>query len=519
MLEAKSRLYDKLSSGKLNEEEKEYNKRYLVRFDKKNKSELNNIPPSEFEDLPDKYPENDDDDYHSDEDDMDRDPGDIWVDYIDCLGRTRKCLQKDLDYLMSKDKDLKKTVEARKINELINETNSEKDTNNDIEDMNEKDEDKDNNKTTQESELISSDMRRELLRQQWEKEEAELRNKSDSYICNVLEARTHGVGYYGFSKDEEERAKQQDALRKLRDETEQKQKKAQELKAMREKQLTARIKAAKNRKRARLGLPPEEEEPEPVPEPKISEEEKKKMEEVKQAEEEKQKVLEEARKHHLRPWDIGKEGVKVHYEMNQEEWVEKKREERPKEFAPPISYRKEFRSVVKNSEIESIDKSLNFTTKKSNKKKQYYMSQRKKLNYEQIGSQKESLNPYKSSISSLNPYKNNEDYEDTSENNLYYEDRKGSFADSHESTDFKEIHQSAPVEPTPIVNLCEETDFDDSLLTDYNRVMQNIQETHSNDLYSEKSSDSEDDRNQGSGVEIAPPPTFEYYGPSHSKKT
>lgn len=73
------------------------------------------------------------------------------------------------------------------------------------------------------------------------------------------EARTHGVGYYGFSKSEDERLKQQDALSKLRQETEQKQKRAQELKMMREKQLAARIKAAKERRRARLGLPPEEE--------------------------------------------------------------------------------------------------------------------------------------------------------------------------------------------------------------------------------------------------------------------
>lgn len=72
------------------------------------------------------------------------------------------------------------------------------------------------------------------------------------------EARTHGVGYYGFSKDEEERAQQQEALRKLREETHAEQKKAQELKALREKQLAERAKAARNRRRARMGLPPEE---------------------------------------------------------------------------------------------------------------------------------------------------------------------------------------------------------------------------------------------------------------------
>lgn len=77
-------------------------------------------------------------------------------------------------------------------------------------------------------------------------------------MCPFSEARTHGVGYYGFSKDEEVRAQQQEALRKLRQETHEEQKKAQELKALREKQLADRAKAARNRRRARMGLPPEE---------------------------------------------------------------------------------------------------------------------------------------------------------------------------------------------------------------------------------------------------------------------
>lgn len=74
----------------------------------------------------------------------------------------------------------------------------------------------------------------------------------------VAEARTHGVGYYQFSKAEEVRKRQQEALKNLRKETEEQQRRAQELKQLREKQLKARVRAAKNRKRARMGLPPEE---------------------------------------------------------------------------------------------------------------------------------------------------------------------------------------------------------------------------------------------------------------------
>lgn len=77
-------------------------------------------------------------------------------------------------------------------------------------------------------------------------------------IC-FLEARVHGVGYYGFSKDEKERARQQEALKKLREETQREQKKAEQLKEMRDRQLATRARAARNRKRARMGLPPEEE--------------------------------------------------------------------------------------------------------------------------------------------------------------------------------------------------------------------------------------------------------------------
>lgn len=73
----------------------------------------------------------------------------------------------------------------------------------------------------------------------------------------LTEARTHGVGYYAFSQDEEERAKQQKELQKLREETAQQQKSNAEQKQLREKQLAARLKAARNRKRTRMGLSPE----------------------------------------------------------------------------------------------------------------------------------------------------------------------------------------------------------------------------------------------------------------------
>lgn len=66
-LEAKAKLYDKLvnSKEKLTDEEAEFNKRYLVQFDKK-KGKISDLPPSDDEDDVDKYPDSDDNDFNSD---------------------------------------------------------------------------------------------------------------------------------------------------------------------------------------------------------------------------------------------------------------------------------------------------------------------------------------------------------------------------------------------------------------------------------------------------------------------
>lgn len=107
------------------------------------------------------------------------------IDYVDCLGRTRKCLQGDLEYLKSKDKELEKIVEAKKratenCVEAVISSNREVDSCEEVQN--------EDNKSTVSSggELLSSDMRRELLRQQWEKEEEELRKKSNIHYQDVL---------------------------------------------------------------------------------------------------------------------------------------------------------------------------------------------------------------------------------------------------------------------------------------------------------------------------------------------
>ena len=70
------------------------------------------------------------------------------------------------------------------------------------------------------------------------------------------EARNHGVGYYAFSNDETERAQQQRELETIRQRTLESQKQREQQRTARENIIAERVKAAKNRQRARLGLPP-----------------------------------------------------------------------------------------------------------------------------------------------------------------------------------------------------------------------------------------------------------------------
>ncbi|CAG2059114.1 unnamed protein product [Timema podura] len=66
----------------------------------------------------------------------------------------------------------------------------------------------------------------------------------------------------------------------------------------------------------------------------------------------------------VRPWDIGKEGVPERPVLSQEEWVDKKREERPEEFAPPPAYLEDYPGSSSLSYLTRPPPSLFFTSKK-----------------------------------------------------------------------------------------------------------------------------------------------------------
>lgn len=144
----------------------------------------------------------------------------------------------------------------------------------------------------------------------------------------------------------EERAKQQKELEAQRRDTLATQKERDTQRTAREKIIAARVRAAKNRQRARLGLPPLSEDAADETAAIADEKAGVVEQEKKDAVEMEEFIKDLERRTHVRPWDVGKSGANVEsvekewtYKaqkepMSQEQWNESKREERKKEFAP-----------------------------------------------------------------------------------------------------------------------------------------------------------------------------------------
>lgn len=180
ILEAKSKFYDKMCStgGALNSDEN-----CLVRFnDKKQEATVSRthsrIGCSSSSDSSSSDNEANDNDNSIDE------SGD-WVEYTDCLGRTRKCLKEDVDFFKKKDLDLADTVAARKEDNFV-EPQPPKwivDTIGDTGVVNECEE---RSIDDDEMSMISNTSKIEDMRQNWEKQEAENINKDYVHYQNVL---------------------------------------------------------------------------------------------------------------------------------------------------------------------------------------------------------------------------------------------------------------------------------------------------------------------------------------------
>ncbi|XP_076231510.1 coiled-coil domain-containing protein 174 [Calliopsis andreniformis] len=305
MLEAKTRLYEQLKKSKNN------NDNFLVDF-------INKSDESEEELEEDNTDENDTTLLNEDE----------WIEYEDCFGRTRKCLREDLPLMQEKDNLIKQQIITKQ-------------------GVDPKTKDSIKQKFVEEK----KEPEIEIMRRKWEEQTKKLADKANIHYQDVLfdEARAHGVGYYAFSQNEEERIKQQENLSNLRKETEHKQKEIKELKEIREKMEQNRLKAARIRQRIRAGLPiePMEEELEQkddtefnpnaseISEECIKVEDSNKVEENddrKEQKTEEEKAIERENKIRALGELLGKRNY--WYEMSQEEWIHKRRKIRDNEFGP-----------------------------------------------------------------------------------------------------------------------------------------------------------------------------------------
>ncbi|XP_017040149.1 coiled-coil domain-containing protein 174 [Drosophila ficusphila] len=359
VLEAKSKFYDRMSrsGGSLNSDDN-----CLVMFNRKKQEADQEDPPQKFETRQRLSSSS-----SSSEDETGQD--DDEVEYVDCLGRTRKCLRKDLAEAQRRDRQLAESMPERldqtKANWMIDTKGCQDNAHNSDDDDGES---FIGPRPTESvfSDALSTMTKHDEQRMNWERKEQENVEKPDVHYQDVFfdEARTHGVGYYAFSTDEDERRKQQQELEQARNATTEEQRRRDEMRAKRDSLVADRVLAAKNRIRARNGLPPiskeeyEREERQKKEESAAEAAQREREEQKKKAAIERKKAREEAekdelRKDHVRDWDKDKPGVAKRVDsdgdespeeewkykserlpMSQEEWNEKQRAQRQAEFAP-----------------------------------------------------------------------------------------------------------------------------------------------------------------------------------------
>ena len=342
MLEKKTRLYESMKKGKGNSSIAD---NFLVNFnggieDDEDEDDLGNMD----------YPA--------------RQAGEEWVEYTDALGRTRKCMKKDLAALQRQDRD------------MVREEEEEQETGEGL--------------RKEEPDLLSADMRMDMLRQKWEQQELENLTKENLHYSDVRydEARSHGAGFYNFSGEEDKRIQEQKTLRKLHEETDEMRRLRERKAEKRKKDMSDRIKKIKAKRREKLGLPPEsdsESDNEGDGKGEGSDEDDDQAEDISKSvmeglkmfrrnneemERQRNQAIREATSQ-ARSWDRDKEtsdddlGRSREWKvMNQDQWNTQKREERNPDFAPPSAY-SEARFLLKNRE-KSAGGNREKISKKSN---------------------------------------------------------------------------------------------------------------------------------------------------------
>ncbi|KAH8381453.1 hypothetical protein KR093_004999 [Drosophila rubida] len=369
VLEAKSKFYDRMSrsGGSLNSDDN-----CLVMFNRK-RQEQQEEPEPETPQATESRKRLVSSSTSDSSDESDDGNDDDEVEYVDCLGRTRKCLRKELADAKRRDKQLADSMPERldqtKANWMIDVKGTRSSVHNSDNDNNASDDDEPSYgpRPTESvfSEALSTMTKHDEQRMNWERKEIENVDKPDVHYQDVFfdEARTHGVSYYAFSTDEAERKQQQKELEEARKATQSEQIRRDDLRAQRDKLVADRVFAAKNRIRARNGLPPinkedydrEEQRKKDEAAAEVAErerEQKQKADKLLAQKAEEEAEREELRKDHIRDWDRDKSGVakkhndeqeqppeEWHYKaerlpMSQEQWNEQQRAVRAPEFAP-----------------------------------------------------------------------------------------------------------------------------------------------------------------------------------------
>uniref|UniRef100_A0A5F5PY32 Coiled-coil domain containing 174 n=1 Tax=Equus caballus TaxID=9796 RepID=A0A5F5PY32_HORSE len=162
-LEEKAKLYEKMTKGDFIDEEVE--DMYLVDFTQKIIDRHKEVEAFGANRDSRKAGERDDDEENLSEKDIPppQDPSEEWVDYVDSLGRSRRCMRKDFPDLLEMDKSLQGRLFVSPANEKT---------------------------------LLSEDMRKELQRQQWEEEEREALKRPMGPI-HYEDIRENGGGVIG----------------------------------------------------------------------------------------------------------------------------------------------------------------------------------------------------------------------------------------------------------------------------------------------------------------------------------
>uniref|UniRef100_T1HRW0 CCDC174 alpha/beta GRSR domain-containing protein n=1 Tax=Rhodnius prolixus TaxID=13249 RepID=T1HRW0_RHOPR len=172
VLEIKASIYDKYQKGEL--VSKDGKSHYLVDFGRKT-SELSSpvqadveVPTTVFADTHNETAQKTTDASDDPVEDFDLEDEE-WIEYVDCLGRTRTCHRSDLTLMKDRDKSL-----AVQLNVEKNELKQTAENNKESVDL------------TVEKELLSRDMHLEEMRQKWEEQEKNLASKQDIHYEDVL---------------------------------------------------------------------------------------------------------------------------------------------------------------------------------------------------------------------------------------------------------------------------------------------------------------------------------------------